>query len=121
MFVSAGNFGGGMNRKTRREIEQQLMSRSNMSREEAKFYVSAMDAKPKIKDGTPVKLNFAKITTDPEYKERLSDYKQFVWQNQDAIFHAKEYRGAIFALEENDRWLFWEGDLIPMEAQDGQE
>lgn len=106
------------NRKERRAVEQIVMRYNKfMTRPEAKAYVTAMMQATGIPDGAEVKIAVDKIINDEEFNSKLPDYKEFVLENRDRVFHAVRHKGSLFAFAEDDRWLFYESDL---EVQDGK-
>ena len=84
----------------------------------------ALDDWKPIAEGTKVKLNIKRIKADVNYPRLTDVYKTWINENKDKIFTV-EYDSKHkespqqLCLKENIepvKWLFWEGDLIVLEA-----
>lgn len=72
-----------------------------------------------IRRGTKVRLDYEKITSDPDYPRRVAPYRQFVEENRGAIFTVEyddKYRHdpTLVCLKEDTReikWLWHVSDL----------
>ena len=90
-----------------------------------------MEGLPKLKDflleGDKVKLNAEKIRRRPDWDEMQTAYKEFVEENAGAVFtveYAERYEDKpnMVALKEDtseQKWLFWDGDLLVYDENDG--
>ena len=74
-----------------------------------------------LAEGTKVKLNYESITSEPDYKKKVTRYKEFVENNKDTIFtvqYDEKYKNKpiLVSLAEDDNEVKWlwhcESDLI---------
>lgn len=114
-----------MNREKRRQVEKTLRARG-VSQEITSIYTEALkytdkkqDVADAVPDGALVKINVEKIRSRKDYSAKSEKYKQFVDDNEDAVFTARLEHGGLMFLEESPEWLFWCGDLISVsQAED---
>ncbi|MDD5022427.1 MAG: hypothetical protein PHR82_09925 [Endomicrobiaceae bacterium] len=78
-----------------------------------------------LKEGDKVKLNISSIKRHPDYPKLTERYHNFIDSHADDIFTVKKDAtrkdtSALVCLEEDeDGWLFWTGNLIPI--KDGED
>lgn len=76
----------------------------------------------RIKPGDKVKLDFQRITRNPNFGSLSDGFKSFVKKNRNRLFTVKfppnHKNGVIVTFEEDDKYWFWRGDLIIQEEQD---
>lgn len=74
-----------------------------------------------LPEGTKVMLNYTNITTEPDYKNKVEGYREFVENNKDKIFtvqYDEKYRNkpVLVSLAEDTNEIKWlwhcESDLI---------
>ena len=87
---------------------------------------------PKFKEclleGDKVKLNVEKIRQHPDWDKLQPAYKEFVEGNAGVVFtveYDEDYadKSNLVGLKEapdNQKWLFWDGDLFVLDERDGQ-
>lgn len=114
-----------MNRTEKRKFTKELKKR-NLTDDEINYIITALETKTedlepnKFADGDKVKLNIEKIKNDPNYKTKVSEYKDFVEDNLDKVFTIKlddrqNDDPNLVTFEEESRWLFWHGFLTKVE------
>lgn len=102
--------------------ERRLFHRKGKAKEYLKGLVNRFLSKPEASPmhrGTKVRLNYEKITADPDYARKVEPYKQFVEENRGAIFTVEyddKYRhDPMFVCLKEDsrevRWLWHVSDL----------
>ena len=116
-----------MNRKQKRTLAKKLgMSYSDLI-ESLNFQIVDMQV-DQIPEGTKVKLNYDRIM---EHKDELSEkYIKWVTEHKNDIFTVEfdplkkekqtaDYNSFVQFVEDETKpkWLFWAGDLIPVEGQ----
>ena len=111
-----------MNREQRRAAESKLMNAQHIPRDKAKKLVYLQELRdreyaPEIPDGTPVKINAARILAS--MKGLNNKYIEFVKENRDKVFHVSrddtKANNAMVVLDgdtSEKRWLFHTSDLI---------
>lgn len=105
-----------MNRANRRKMMKKARS-SGISKGAVMAYLAANDAgielgDRKIKYGDKVRLDVERIRSRDDYQQMIAEYKSFVESNADKVFTAKPEGNTMTSFEEDDTWLFWNGDLI---------
>ena len=78
-----------------------------------------------IAEGDRVRLNVSQIKEHPDYKAKTKEYKKFIESAESRVFTAHLHRlpregfSALVELNEEPKWLFWEGDLIKVSEESG--
>ena len=123
-----------MNREERRAAVKQLVKKG-VPKESAETFVKRMSSitlNPTTTwEGEQVMLDYNRIITYPDWKIQRKDYKDWVTENKDKIFtvefdpikkerHSNDYNTLVQLKEDETKpkWLFWAGDLIPVEGQE---
>lgn len=79
---------------------------------------SIMEKTPKkeFEEGSKVRLNLEAIKARKNYIHMSKPYKDFVESNDGTVFTVKLEHGnkSLVTFEEDDKWLFWAGDLIDL-------
>lgn len=121
-----------MNRKDRRELKKRIRKRG-VPKGKADDYVEifnnadmiraggvGMVSPPnEIKEGDRVTLNIEHIKSRKNYEKMNPEYQKFVEENEGRIFTAHPEKENIISLYEDDnKWLFWSGDLKVVETKE---
>lgn len=122
-----------MNREERRAAVKKL-TKKGLTKESAITFVKKMNAittNPITAwEGEKVTLDYNRIISYPDWKQMREDYRNWVTEHKNDIFTVEfdplkkerqtaDYNSLVqFAEDEtNPKWLFWAGDLIPVEGQ----
>ena len=127
------------NRKDAREYAKKLRKIGKSEKEVEKIIeltkqvtkIRSIKTLPKFKgylvEGDRVKLNVEKIRKHPDWEALQPAYKEFVESNVDVVFtveYDESYadKPNLVCLKEapdDQKWLFWDGDLFVLDEQDG--
>jgi len=103
-----------MNRNQKREYIK-MLKKKGYSEEEIKKHFIVLEAKTRvlnnIADGAKVKIDVDFVKTRKGYSSLVPEYRNFVESSKDKVFVAHHESGDLFSLEENEKWLFWSGEL----------
>ena len=121
-MVSKG--GISMNREQKRDVVKKA-KKKGIKESEAKAYANIISEgagtptpAQDITEGEKIKLNVEAIKNRKNYKDMSKMYKEFVEANADTIFTAHVERKTLISLNENqNKWLFWCGDLIKVKEE----
>ena len=118
-----------MNRAERRQYEKS-MRKMGAKNSEAKRLSSMLKENNQLKEGDKVKINYEKITKEPDYDSRLATYKTFIEDNKDKILTVefddkKAINGSHFLVQfvedtSSPKWLFYVDDLIAVEGDNNE-
>lgn len=94
-------------------------------------YREAMQASVPLNEGEKVKLDYEKIVSDVNYKNKKDRYKQFIEDNKDRIFtvvydekfgrNPTKKAPWLVCLQEdetNPKWLFYTNNLVKCEKDE---
>ena len=122
-----------MNREERRAAVKKL-TKKGLTRGSATTFVKRMDAitiNPITTwEGEQVTLDYNRIISYPDWKQLRKDYRDWVTEHKNDVFTVEfdplkkekqtaDYNSFVQLKEDetNPKWLFWAGDLIPVEGQ----
>lgn len=101
---------------------RKIFSRSGKAQEHTNSLINrflAKDKPPYFREGEFVRLDYEKITSEPDYSKKVDRYKQFVEENRGAIFTVEyderhTHRPSLVCFAEDPspvKWLWFTGDL----------
>lgn len=122
-----------MNREERRAAVKKL-AKKGLTKESAITFVKRMDSittNPITTwEGEKVTLDYNRIISYPDWKQMREDYRNWVTEHKNDIFTVEfdplkkerqttDYNSLVQFVEDETKpkWLFWAGDLIPVEGQ----
>ena len=122
-----------MNREERRAAVKKLIKKG-LTKESAITFVKRMDSittNPITTwEGEKVTLDYNRIISYPDWKQMREDYRNWVTEHKNDIFTVEfdplkkerqtaDYNSLVQFVEDETKpkWLFWAGDLIPVEGQ----
>lgn len=122
-----------MNREERRTAVKKL-TKKGLTKESAITFVKRMDSittNPITAwEGEKVTLDYNRIISYPDWKQMREDYRNWVTEHKNDIFTVEfdplkkerqtaDYNSLVQFVEDETKpkWLFWAGDLIPVEGQ----
>lgn len=122
-----------MNREERRVAVKKL-TKKGLTKESAITFVKRMDSittNPITAwEGEKVTLDYNRIISYPDWKQMREDYRNWVTEHKNDIFTVEfdplkkerqtaDYNSLVQFVEDETKpkWLFWAGDLIPVEGQ----
>lgn len=122
-----------MNREERRAAVKKL-TKKGLTKESAETFVKRMSAittnPVTVWEGEKVILDYNRIITYPDWKQLREEYRNWVTEHKDDVFtvefdtskkknQADDYNNFVQLAEDETKpkWLFWAGDLIPVEGQ----
>lgn len=122
-----------MNREERRAAVKKL-TKKGLTKERAITFVKRMDSittNPITAwEGEKVTLDYNRIISYPDWKQMREDYRNWVTEHKNDIFTVEfdslkkerqttDYNSLVQFVEDETKpkWLFWAGDLIPVEGQ----
>lgn len=122
-----------MNREERRAAVKKLIKKG-LTKESAITFVKRMDSittNPITAwEGEKVTLDYNRIISYPDWKQMREDYRNWVTEHKNDIFTVEfdplkkerqtaDYNSLVQFVEDETKpkWLFWAGDLIPVEGQ----
>lgn len=116
-----------MNREQKRAFVKKAKKRG-VKESEAKAYAEIIsggsgDNTPsqEILDGEKVTINTEAVRARKNYEQMNPKYKEFVESSNGREFTARVKHGNMIELVEEDKWLFWSGDLIKVSEQNNSE
>ena len=122
-----------MNREERRAAVKKL-AKKGLTKESAITFVKRIDSittNPITTwEGEKVTLDYNRIISYPDWKQMREDYRNWVTEHKNDIFTVEfdplkkekqtaDYNSFVQFVEDETKpkWLFWAGDLIPVEGQ----
>lgn len=122
-----------MNREERRAAVKKL-TKKGLTKESAETFVKRMSAittnPVTVWEGEKVTLDYNRIITYPDWKQLREEYRNWVTEHKNDVFtvefdaskkenQADDYNSFVQLVEDETKpkWLFWAGDLIPVEGQ----
>ena len=114
-----------MNRAERRKYAK-AMKKMGANTEEISRMNNMLKTENQFAEGTKVKLNYEKITSQTDYGMRVENFRNFVEENKDTVFtveyeNDKAIKGRdqfIVTFKEDPttpKWLWYVDDLIAVE------